>query len=101
MVEPKPAIKWIGNGVRKRIYYHPDGTPTNPLPADNYSLQHYLAKGFTLEPPRKAESEILRSQPDAPNNQPKDRPPGKSASDNRRVKVGRKKPTKRARGKNK
>ena len=101
MIEPKPAIKWIGKGVCKRIYFHPDGTPTNPLPADSYSLQHYLAKGFTLEPTRKAESEVLPSQSDAPIYQPEDRPPGKSTSDNRRVKVGRKKPAKRARGKNK
>ncbi|MBU1349389.1 hypothetical protein KJ781_04955 [Patescibacteria group bacterium] len=54
MVERTSRVKFIANGVKKRIYYHPDGSPTKPLPADSYSLRHYLAKGFTLEPPKRS-----------------------------------------------
>jgi hypothetical protein len=38
------------NPVHKRKYYTKDGREMI-LPADNYSLEHYLAKGFTLVPP--------------------------------------------------
>ncbi|MBE3141685.1 MAG: hypothetical protein IMZ61_06410 [Planctomycetes bacterium] len=36
--------------VRKRKYYTPDGREV-VLPADPYSLNQYLSKGFTLTPP--------------------------------------------------
>jgi len=41
----------IGRRRERIIYYRPDGTPTQPLPADAYSLMYYQAKGFTLKPP--------------------------------------------------
>jgi hypothetical protein len=38
--------------VRKRKYFTPDGREVM-LPADPYSLNQYLSKGFTLIPPEK------------------------------------------------
>lgn len=38
------------NPVQKRRYYAPDGREMI-LPADPYSLNLYLSKGFTLSPP--------------------------------------------------
>lgn len=41
-----------GFPVHRRKYYSPDGREMI-LPADTYSLNHYLNKGFTLVPPKK------------------------------------------------
>ncbi len=38
--------KWMP----KRIYYSPTGQKM-VLPADHYSTEHYLSKGFTFTPP--------------------------------------------------
>ena len=45
----------------KRIYYHRDGTPTVPLPADPYSVSKYLSKGFTLQLPSSQETPLYIS----------------------------------------
>jgi hypothetical protein len=37
--------------IQKRTYYTPNGRAL-VLPADTYSLNHYLEKGFTLVPPK-------------------------------------------------
>lgn len=38
----------------RATYYKKDGEPMTNLPADPYSMQRYLKKGFTLTPPQGA-----------------------------------------------
>ena len=52
----------IGRRRERRVYYRPDGTPTLPLPANPEYIAHYLAKGWTLEPPIKEEVKEVREQ---------------------------------------
>jgi len=48
-----------GNQLQRRKYYSKDGREM-VLPADPYSLRHYLSKGFTLTPPEKpAQADVV------------------------------------------
>jgi hypothetical protein len=38
--------------VPTMTFYNKNGREMPNLPADPYSLKHYLSKGFTLEPPK-------------------------------------------------
>ena len=40
-------------------YYKPDGEPMPKLPADPFSMQQYLKRGFTLMPPKVQEDAPL------------------------------------------
>jgi hypothetical protein len=41
----------IGKSRERKVYYHKDGTPTKPLPADPYSLIYYMKKGLSVDNP--------------------------------------------------
>ena len=45
------AIRDIGTWPAKATYYKPNGEAMPNLPADPYSMRHYLRLGFTLTPP--------------------------------------------------
>ena len=49
----------ISKRAERRIYYRPDGQPTGLLRTDGMFLTHYLAKGFTLEPPKEENGDSL------------------------------------------
>ncbi len=53
MVEQIPTVKPLPNmkDIPRRIFYKPNGEAVELL-ADGYHLPRYLARGFTLEPPR-------------------------------------------------
>lgn len=44
VIDDSAIPKWM-------TYYKPNGEAVK-LPSDSYSLKHYLARGFTLEPPK-------------------------------------------------
>lgn len=46
----------------RATYYKKDGEPMSNLPADPYSMQRYLRKGFTLTPPQGAAPKKTRSR---------------------------------------
>ena len=48
--------------IQKRKFYTPNGREM-VLPADSYSLNHYLKKGFTLTPPPAGQSEQAVDEP--------------------------------------
>lgn len=49
------VIRDLGSWPPKATYYKPNGEAMRNLPADPYSMQRYLARGFTLVPPERAE----------------------------------------------
>lgn len=50
--------------VPRMTYYTKDGREIPNLPADPYSLRHYLSKGFTIQPPQpKEEIPVMVSVP--------------------------------------
>jgi hypothetical protein len=47
-LEELPNVK----SIPKTTYYNKEGVPLCNLPSDSYHMKKYLARGFTLEPPK-------------------------------------------------
>ncbi len=45
------AIQLLDSGQAHTTYFKPDGEPLVGLPADPFSMQKYLRRGFLLAPP--------------------------------------------------
>lgn len=54
-----PQILNIGRSREKAVYFRPNGTQTGLLPADSYSQQYYINKGFSLKAPKKATEGLI------------------------------------------
>jgi hypothetical protein len=50
------AIDFLRDWPAKATYYKPSGEAMPNLPADAYSMQRYLRRGFSLVPPKKTTS---------------------------------------------
>lgn len=50
----RSGVAWaiLPGWPRKQTYYTPDGRALPNLPADPWSMERYLKKGFTLAPPQ-------------------------------------------------
>lgn len=48
------SVRLLDSWPAKATYYKPSGEAMPNLPADPWSMKRYLARGFTLEPPKQA-----------------------------------------------